>query len=431
MRASSPPRSRPWPTRPAGRPAPARRRCRCRCCSSATSPGTRRGPTSVPLLVDAPRLDHRRTAMRLWGRAGQPSDHRDFRLLPGHLQLGALPARSAAPSRVRRRSAAAARRPARRPPTTCAGRPGAERRRAGTARPPHRAGGRLGRPRAARRVAAASCTSSRPGPGTATGARSSGGCAPAAGAAAASPPCSPATPAPARPCPPRSSPASSASTSTRSNLATVVDKYVGETEKNLERIFAEAAGVNARAALRRGRRHLRQAQRGPRRPRPLRQHRERLPAAAHGDLRRPGDPRHQPARQHRRGVHPAARRDRRLPDAGRGAAAGHLATCLAPPVPRARRPRPGVLRPVLRAVRRQHPLRRHHRRLPRRRLADADRHDAADLGRPAGVPQARPAAAGTRVRPLPRVAASDRRVDAPASGLTSGWAVPASRSGPR
>ncbi|HWG99519.1 MAG TPA: ATP-binding protein [Pilimelia sp.] len=29
------------------------------------------------------------------------------------------------------------------------------------------------------------------------------------------------------------------------NLATVVDKYVGETEKNLERIFGEAAGVNA------------------------------------------------------------------------------------------------------------------------------------------------------------------------------------------
>jgi SpoVK/Ycf46/Vps4 family AAA+-type ATPase len=28
------------------------------------------------------------------------------------------------------------------------------------------------------------------------------------------------------------------------NLATVVDKYVGETEKNLERVFAEAEGVN-------------------------------------------------------------------------------------------------------------------------------------------------------------------------------------------
>ena len=29
------------------------------------------------------------------------------------------------------------------------------------------------------------------------------------------------------------------------NLATVVDKYIGETEKNLERIFSEAGGVNA------------------------------------------------------------------------------------------------------------------------------------------------------------------------------------------
>ena len=29
------------------------------------------------------------------------------------------------------------------------------------------------------------------------------------------------------------------------DLSTVVDKYVGETEKNLERIFAEAEGVNA------------------------------------------------------------------------------------------------------------------------------------------------------------------------------------------
>ena len=29
------------------------------------------------------------------------------------------------------------------------------------------------------------------------------------------------------------------------NLATLVDKYIGETEKNLERVFAEAAGVNA------------------------------------------------------------------------------------------------------------------------------------------------------------------------------------------
>ena len=68
-----------------------------------------------------------------------------------------------------------------------------------------------------------------------------------------------------------------------------------------------------RAVLRRGGRDLRQAQRGARRPRPVRQHRERLPAAAAGDLRRAGRPRHQPAGQHRRGLHPPAGRDHRLP----------------------------------------------------------------------------------------------------------------------
>ncbi len=56
---------------------------------------------------------------------------------------------------------------------------------------------------------------------------------------------------------------------------------------------------------------------GARRPRPLRQRRDRLPAPADGVVRRAGHPRHQPARQHRRGVHPAARRDGRLPDARR------------------------------------------------------------------------------------------------------------------
>ena len=91
------------------------------------------------------------------------------------------------------------------------------------------------------------------------------------------------------------------------DLATVVDKYVGETEKNLERIFTEAAGVNGVLLFDEADADVRQAQRGARRPRPLRQHRERLPAAAHGDLRRAGDPGDQPARQHRRGVHPPAR----------------------------------------------------------------------------------------------------------------------------
>ena len=47
------------------------------------------------------------------------------------------------------------------------------------------------------------------------------------------------------------------------DLATVVDKYIGETEKNLDRIFAEASGRQRRPALRRGRRPVRPALRGP------------------------------------------------------------------------------------------------------------------------------------------------------------------------
>ena len=70
------------------------------------------------------------------------------------------------------------------------------------------------------------------------------------------------------------------------DLSTVVDKYIGETEKNLDRIFAEADRRQRRAALRRGRRALRQALRGQGRARPLRQRRGRLPAAADGAVRR-------------------------------------------------------------------------------------------------------------------------------------------------
>ncbi len=70
------------------------------------------------------------------------------------------------------------------------------------------------------------------------------------------------------------------------DLSTVVSKYIGETEKNLSRIFAEAETVERHPVLRRGRRAVRQAQRGQGRARPLRQHRGRLPAAAHGGVRR-------------------------------------------------------------------------------------------------------------------------------------------------
>jgi len=46
------------------------------------------------------------------------------------------------------------------------------------------------------------------------------------------------------------------------DLSAVVDKYVGETEKNLERIFTEAPRQRG-AAVRRGRRRVRQALPGP------------------------------------------------------------------------------------------------------------------------------------------------------------------------
>ena len=117
------------------------------------------------------------------------------------------------------------------------------------------------------------------------------------------------------------------------NLATVVDKYIGETEKNLERIFAEAGGVNAvlffdEADAIFGKRSEVQG-----RPRPLRQHRERVPAAAAGDLRRAGRAGHQPAGQHRRRVHPAAGRDHRLPGADAELRRALWVRCLAPPLP--------------------------------------------------------------------------------------------------
>ena len=67
------------------------------------------------------------------------------------------------------------------------------------------------------------------------------------------------------------------------NLATVVDKYIGETEKNLERIFVEASRVSA-VLLFDEATNLRQTKRSTRRARPLREHRERILTAANGDV---------------------------------------------------------------------------------------------------------------------------------------------------
>ena len=97
--------------------------------------------------------------------------------------------------------------------------------------------------------------------------------------------CSPGRPAPARPWPPRCWPHALGLDLYKIDLSTVVSKYIGETEKNLARIFAEARDQQRHPVLRRGRRAVRQAHRGPRRPRPLRQHRDQLPAAEDGGVR--------------------------------------------------------------------------------------------------------------------------------------------------
>jgi hypothetical protein len=71
----------------------------------------------------------------------------------------------------------------------------------------------------------------------------------------------------------------------RIDLSSGVSKYIGETEKNLRRVFDAAEDGRRHPAVRRGRRAVRQAQRGQGQPRPLRQHRGELPAPAHGGLR--------------------------------------------------------------------------------------------------------------------------------------------------
>ena len=76
----------------------------------------------------------------------------------------------------------------------------------------------------------------------------------------------------------------------RIDLAAVVSKYIGETEKNLRRGLSTRPRRRRGPPLRRGRRPLRQAERGEGQPRPLREHRGGLPAPADGGVPGPGHP---------------------------------------------------------------------------------------------------------------------------------------------
>ena len=116
--------------------------------------------------------------------------------------------------------------------------------------------------------------------------------------------------------------------------------------------------------LRRGRRAVRQAQRGQGQPRPLRQHRGQLPAAAHGGLPRPGDPGDQHeerARSRPSCAACASSSTSRFPACPNASAIWRKAF---PPRRRDRSPR---LRPAgaTQPDRRQHPQHRPQRRLPR------------------------------------------------------------------
>jgi hypothetical protein len=95
----------------------------------------------------------------------------------------------------------------------------------------------------------------------------------------------------------------------RIDLSQVVSKYIGE----------------IRPVLRRGRRPLRQALGRKGRPRPLRQHRGRLPLATDGGVRGDRDSRHQPAAEPRRGLRAPPALHRRIPFPRRRTAKPHLA----------------------------------------------------------------------------------------------------------
>ena len=184
------------------------------------------------------------------------------------------------------------------------------------------------------------------------------------------------------------------------DLATVVDKYVGETEKNLERIFAEAGGVNAvllfdeADAVFGKRSEVRDAH----------DRYANIESAYLLQRMESFDGLAVLATNLRANIDDAFTRrldaivDFPVPDAD-------LRRALWDQLPRAARaprrgPGPRLLRPGVRVLRRRDPLGRHHRRVPGGGQGRAGRDDGAHHRRAPRVPETGPTPAGAGVRPV-------------------------------
>ena len=94
------------------------------------------------------------------------------------------------------------------------------------------------------------------------------------------------------------------------DLAQVVSKWLGETSRNLDRLLTEAGRAGAVLLFDEAEGLFGRQSRGQRRPRPVRQPRDRPPAAADRTPRRPGRPDQQPAGRPGRRVRSPAAADR-------------------------------------------------------------------------------------------------------------------------
>ena len=188
----------------------------------------------------------------------------------------------------------------------------------------------------------------------------------------------------------------------RVDLATIVSKYIGETEKNLERIFTAADGSNAILFFDEADALFGKRSEVSRLARPLRQHRGRLPAAAHGGLSGRRHSRHQLPPQHRRRVRAAPGLPHRLPVPRSRGPPPHLAA--GAPRGGAIGRRRGLRLPgrALQAVRRRHPQLLAGGGVPGRRRGLPDRDAPPGARRGAGVRQAGTADPGDRLRAFPR-----------------------------